>query len=331
MPGRTRGDPPVKPAARIEHLDAWLNTSSGPYDRTVTALRHLKIRGASDATPVINRAKSYTDPKDITYNYVSLIALMVPSLFRTYKNYFGDSGAMRLVASALRSVSRSLIDVLEDDAGPRRDARALTLTCSEFVYRCFDEADGELRLKVADPLGRWPDPTGLKRPSRGRAAARGAGAADGPTITTRRVGSGAGQLVVDGGDLVVFNDSFRADFLGSSPPDSPSRSRGRPAPSAPVAKIAGTVAEARIDGTRWDLGMLAGKTILDMIRNNRNLSKYDEATRTSQAGDVFADLVTPRDLWSSSSLTAVAVLHRPPGPGDNNLDGVPAHPELLGG
>lgn len=331
VPGRTRADPPVKPAARVEGLHTWLNTSSGPYDRTVTALRHLKTKEGSDASLVAERAKYYLDPKDTSYNYLSLIALMVPSLFRTYRNYFGDSGAMKLVASTMRSVSRSLVDVLQKDATPRRATRARTLTCSEFVYRCFDEADGELTLTVTDPLGRWPDPAGLKPPGRGPSVAHVAGVAGAPFVATRRIDKGKGPLVVDGGDLVTFNDSFRADFLGPPLPDSISSAEPRLAPPESVAKIAAPKAQAGLSGTRWDLGMLAGKTILDIIRNNRTLSKYDEGTRRAQAGDVFADLVTPRDLWSSPSLAAVAVLHRPPGPGDKDLDGVPKDSELLGG
>jgi hypothetical protein len=331
VPGLTPSDPPAKPAARNEGLETWLKTSSGPYDRTVTALRHIKVKEASDARPVVERARTYTEPKNTTYNYVSLIALMVPSLFRTYKNYFGDSAAMKLMASGLRAVSQSLVDVLEEDAAPRRDARAQTLTCSEFVYRCFDEADAGLALAVTDPLGRWPDPAGLKGPSPGRLAARSVATAETPAIATRRVGAGPGQLVIDGGDLVVFNDSFRADWLGPSLPEPASAAPRRAEPTSPVAKIAGSPADARLAGTKWDLGMLAGRTILDMIRNNRNLSKYDKASKTAQPGDVFADLVTPRDLWSSPTLEAVAVLHRPPGPADKDLDGVPAQPELLGG
>ncbi len=78
------------------------------------------------------------------------------------------------------------------------------------------------------------------------------------------------------------------------------------------------------------MAVLAGKTLLDMVWTNRGLSKYDPEAGTAHKGDVFADMVTPRDLWSSPSLRAVAVLHRPPSTSDTDLDGVPSAERAAG-
>jgi hypothetical protein len=331
IPDPKRVGPPLKPAARTERLADWLAVQPGPHDRTVTALRHANVKSPSDASNVVARARSYIDPRDTTYNYLSLVSLMVPSLLRTYKSYLKDQGAMRLVAGSMRAVSRSLVDVMEQGAIRADGARARTLTCSEFVYRCFDEAEGGFGLEVTEPLGRWPDPSNLVQdnssesgiarlaPEPGISSDDG-GAADSLAIDDRALGETNGHPIVDGAGLVVFDDSFRADVLGPTDETLTSLDRGAEE---------GTTALG-LTGTRWDLAMLAGKVIMDMIWHNKALAKYDQEAGRVSPGTVFADLVTPRDLWSSPSLSAAAVLHRPPGPDDKYLDGMPPTSTVFG-
>ncbi|HXX91151.1 MAG TPA: hypothetical protein VEI83_13115 [Acidimicrobiales bacterium] len=347
--GARRGGPPVKPAARTERLDAWLAPPPGPYDRTVTALRHPRLAArATDADRVIQRTLAYTNPRDTTYDYVSLLALMVPSLLRTYKGYLKDKRTLRLVLGTMRAASRAIVDVIGKE-GPSRDGRSLT--CSEFVYRCFDEAGPAYRIEVLEPLGSWPDPATLRSPAsattkdgrrrRPRTAGGGAGTAgvDVPPVPTTVAAGGA--TVVRGADLVLFGDSFRADILGPMPVGDEAAAVAPPLAPKTVARataVPGGAAgpaggrEARAAGTSRDLALVAAQVVLDMLWTNRWLGKYDDAVDGASRGDVLPDLVTPRDLWSSPSLSAVAVLHRPPDPAvDTGLDGVPRPTDLLGG
>ena len=113
----------------------------------------------------------------------------------------------------------------------------------------------------------------------------------------------------------LFHYSFREDVLGTADESPGFFDEGEDRDLS---------AGLGFSGTRWDLAGLAGN-IIDMIRNNKALAKYDEAAGRMSKGAVFADPATPRDLWSSPSLSAVAVLHRPPGPGDQYLRRLAAH------
>ena len=84
---------PIQPAARTECLVDWLVILPGPHDRTVTALRHGNVKSPSDASTIVARARTYIDLLDTTYDYVSLISLMVPSLLRTYTQRSGSAEA----------------------------------------------------------------------------------------------------------------------------------------------------------------------------------------------------------------------------------------------
>ncbi len=323
---------PVKPAARIEDLTAWLSVLP-PHDRTVTALRHPMITSAKDATPVIERANFYAGPADTLYNYVSLMGLMVPSLLRTYKNSLGTQGAMGLAVTTMKAFSQSLVQVLMEDADRTGRTGSRTLTCSEFIYRCFDEGDKKLTLDVTDPLGRWPDPQQLLRPADppppgpanpgpfpfdlGPGFGLGNG---GPNwsgvVYVRAPDADGGSQEVDGEGVVDFHGSFKTDVLGPV-----SITVGEPELWENFQSV--SVQAAFLDSPRFDLAKVAAKAIVDMIKGNRDIKKYDEAVRSASKGEVFADLVTPRDLWASPTLHAAAVLHRPPSDLDVDLDGPP--------
>ncbi len=303
VPDRSeRGAPPLEPAARTKDLKRWLEGT--PHtDRTVTALRHRSAAGG-DPGPVLARAGHYTDEKNTTYDYLSLLALAVPCLLRTYRDQLRIARTSRLLRASLRSVSQIVVAALEHEARPGRSAHAMSLTCSEFVYRCFDEAGATWSVEVTRPIGRWENPGLLQRGEGGRARPRATLALD---VTVQRLGR---QKVVGGGGAVAFDHSFRADVLGpASVKEGSGGGGGVAAPRQRGDSVPGV-----------DLAVEAGRVLMRCIERNRLSGKYDGG---ASRGDVFADLVTPKDLWASPSLSAVAVLHRPPAPADDDLDGRP--------
>jgi hypothetical protein len=140
-------------AARIESLNDRLKL---PYDQTVTALRHIDVIGGEKTDLVVKRAHDYTDTVDTKYAYLGLITLMVPALFRTYEGYFDAGSSMtQRIGSVLETLSQAMLTVFEPDSEIVRQSAGFdkkTLTCSEFVYRCFMEADRPFPIALPDPL-----------------------------------------------------------------------------------------------------------------------------------------------------------------------------------
>lgn len=307
-----RAAPLEVPAARAESLTDEIG---GPplTVRTVTALRHVNATSAG-ARAVVERANRYVESRDTTYRYLSLIALMVPSLFRTYEGYFTEGKKLASLATTLRVMSQAMLDAFETGSAklPPDDLRK-TLTCSEFVYRCFAESDPKFAVAVDRPLGKWVTSTNhLRRAAAGAgagAAAKGArpaarSGAPRSAAGTRTRSDGRRPTPVSGDGLIQFDSSLMTN----------------------IAMLPGEVASgagARSRGMTKDLAVLAGRTVLEVIRHNLEYDKYQSKSGTAaKRGEVVADLVTPRDLWSSSSLVPVSVLHRPPGSGDGDLDGI---------
>jgi hypothetical protein len=315
-PAKDAKAPPLVPAARASNLEVLLH-SSPRYERTVTALRHVNA-SARGAPPVAQRAREYADAADTTYRYLSLIALMVPSFFRSYENYLIARRRAQLLADVLRIVSQSILDVseAEGDKPSNRDRRR-TFTCSEFVYRCFSEAgtDTDYSIEVARPLGRWVDGGGhealaeaveradarrlARRSHDPSMAVRGGGRRQTgrpQTGRTPRVGAKGRTAVqsrrsktVDGEGLVRFDPSLKTGLV------SPGQVGA---------------AQARAWGIKKDLAVLAGETLLDILKHNIRRDKYKDVARGP--GHVVPEFVTPRDFWSTRSLAAVSVLHLPP-------------------
>jgi hypothetical protein len=291
-----------KPAARVESLSERLNSATGPYDRTVTALRHRDIMsGDCDPSAVLEQSAMFTDPADTTYCFVTLARLMVPEIFRTYKLYFnGKTLLARRVGSVLETLSRSLLANFE---GPTADESEQigkrSLTCSEFVYRCYAQAAVNVEIEIVDPLVRWSSKQPVrKRSNTGDRRTMGSDAAGFP---------GLAPAVVNGVDLLSFHDSL--DLEGKSDADN-RRARGFQSSS-----------------THRQIASDACTAFAALIADNVALSKYGRKGTLENVipGNVIADAVTPRDLWSSPSLVATAVLHRPPSPSDSGLDDLQSH------
>jgi hypothetical protein len=321
-PAADRRSPPAVPAARSTDLEKLLD-SAPHYERTITALRHVNAtRGGASAVAAC--ARDYVDAADTTYRYLSLIALMVPSFFRTYEKYFNARRSTERLAEMLRVVSQSILNVMEIEGDkPKESDSRRTFTCSEFVYRCFSEAAGDTdySIHVAKPLGRWAGRGGGDRLAEAveeadlraqeRRAAQRASTRDRTRQASRsRTGQGSRQLTpsakgglreprarsssrrsetVDGEGLVRFDSSFKTELIT---PDTVSGG------------------QTRAWGVKKDIAVLASASVLDILKHNILHMKYkDVVTRTNE---VVPEFVTPRDLWGSKSLAAVSVLHLPP-------------------
>jgi hypothetical protein len=293
----------TQPAARTGSLRARLRGSPGPYDRTITALRHTDVAsGTVDPNAILARVERYVDPANTKYAYFSLVKLMPPSLFRSYEHYFASGRiAMRGLGSLLTLMSKYLLAIFDPgNADPDMQFRAgkQTLTCSEFVYRCYKEAGAE--IEVDGPLNRW------KAATRATRAVGDAGVAD--TLG-----------VIDGVNVIQFHESLTSAI------------------SVPAVRTSRTRAVG--DATELqDLALRSAELTRSLIAHNTELSKYSaddggvplrSGTRRRAGGpfrsvaprSVVADSVTPRDLWSSPSLKVCSVLHRPPcADSDSRLD-----------
>lgn len=114
--------------------------------RTITALRHSRIRsGEVDPQAVTERAREYLCGQR-AFAYLEVVALAPAALRRSYGHDVDRSGALARAALLL-------LDLAAAAASRAIDSGARALSCSEFVFRCFDESgDDRLRLQVLDPL-----------------------------------------------------------------------------------------------------------------------------------------------------------------------------------
>lgn len=118
--------------------------------RGVLALRHPQLTPGSEAlTRVLARAAQFE--RDASRFSVAELMLLGPSaLIRSYdrpgRNPLPDNMARRMLMVALQLAARESLRRLPDSA--------VSLVCSELVYRCF--SDASVVLEVSDPLG----PTG---------------------------------------------------------------------------------------------------------------------------------------------------------------------------
>jgi hypothetical protein len=291
--------PPLVGSAQKADLRELLNSRPGIHYRTVTALRHVGAptdpRGAQ---AVVKRAKQYIDSGRTKYNYLSLILLMVPSLYRTYKSYFKSPKTTQRVAELMETIGQALLDAYEKDLyKPSKYPGMKTLTCSEFVYRCFTEALPEYALKLTDPLGDWEvDESELDEAYKAAVVARSSGL----RMAAPSDGAASGHVAVSGYGLVKFNACLRTGLASSSG--------------------TGTVMTR---GVKLDLAKIAGEAVLDVLLQNIGLKKYHKKPGVKK-GEVIPEYVTPRDLWSSPSVNAVSVFHRPPRH-ERGLDNVIEH------
>jgi len=249
--------------------------------------------GAVDAQAIVDRAATYIAPGNTKYAYLSLVTLMPTSLFRSYQHYY-ESG--RIVTQGLGSFLKllsNLVDLLDPrtaDSEMKVRRGKQTLTCSEFVYRCYKESG--TNIEVARALNDWNSPT------------RAAVAVGEPDI--------ADTLgVVDGVNLIQFHESLVSAVTAT-------RSGG----SRAVRDQEAELKELALRSAEVTRAVISHNSALGKygdaddgaephVRDDTDRSIRSRFSRTTP-GTVVADNVTPRDLWSSPSLKVCSVLHRPP-------------------
>jgi hypothetical protein len=327
--------------AHVNDDDLLLRLTNGesPVDRTVTALRHRRVRDA-----IAERACQYRDDQDLfaKYSYFSLRYLMLPSLYRNYQRELKDHRAEAVLLPTIRWLAQAILGWFEK-GGLLGDAKRLkqrTMTCSEFVYRCYDEAKvhPSLVVEVENPLATWDERLfALVRGERwqsarsgGSASAKGLAAlADDEGDASRDEGADEGEVplalhqsIVDGPELEVdlnlvgapiepFEDELFG-FLGEVGGGKESVLIDGQAMSA--ADLGRKVADWRIKRKEAvELRMWIREMYKCLAVQNASYRKYEADHVRRRVGDVFADSVTPRDLWSSRSLEAISVFHCPAG------------------
>ena len=243
-------------------------------DRTVTALRHHPT-GSIDVRRILAVAEEMVaQPR--SYAFVDLLSLVVPTFLRSYRNILSSGGPLGSgVSSVLAFLSTGFLTELEEGVAANGeqlgDSGAWTLTCSEFVFRAYDEA-AVGSITVTEPLARW------------------------------------GQRMVTRGSLEVPGPFDFHSSLSSLEPDDHHGQEELPV-------------IVRGLGSKRELAQLLGRSvraIAGQARRNAFHQKYGPHLPEESAP--LADVVTPRDLWSSPSFCVACVFHRPAASEEIDLD-----------
>jgi hypothetical protein len=258
--------------------------------RTVTALRHKQVvAGHMDATSVVDEATAFIGQKDIKFAYLSLAILAVPQLERTYVQGGGDPGPLkRVMGGMLGALSDSLMSTIKTLG----DARSLT--CSEFVYRCYAGANATLGVEIVDSPALWA--SGQRREQAPKPPDPLGGAMGSNVISADDEVGAADMGVVDEIDLVAFQDDVADIASGLMQWD-----------------VVGSPDLGQALGVSSGLVTVARTAFMVLMGHNLRLHKYGDPKKPDiNTGEPIPDAVSPRDLWGSPSLVACSVLHRPP-------------------
>ncbi len=323
-------------AARQASLHQLLST---PYDTTVTALRHVDVAAGADAENVVARARRYVDEGDTTYAYLSLLALTAPGLLRSYDLYMSQGKAVaRHIRSKVETLSDAIVTIFDpeiDGAHQGLQSGKKSLTCSEFVFRSFLEADPPMPISLPDPLFSLAP---VEAPDPGAGAGAGALAAghdrdaEPSTFIVEFHESIASALADDGDgdetgpvdlndDDAFWNIFADRDAGGGGPVANPPwlLSDRMIVPSgvtfAGALDLGPVFGDRGLGGahTRRQMAGAALRVAWNLVAHNGELDKYGTFRPGAiEAEKVLPDTVTPKDLWSSTSLTTVAQLHRLP-------------------
>jgi hypothetical protein len=101
---------------------------------------------------------------DSTYSYLDLITLVLPGFFRSYDRYLRQGGDVsNRLAGLFDTFIPAVLSVLETDSvsgglvgstsASAMPPTAASLTCSEYVYRCYQDAGHPIAIE--DPLASW--------------------------------------------------------------------------------------------------------------------------------------------------------------------------------
>ncbi|MFZ0667808.1 MAG: hypothetical protein WAM97_18825 [Acidimicrobiales bacterium] len=238
------------------------------YDYSVTALRHTGADQDVGAPGVVECMEIFRSGPT-SYAYLTLISLFVPAFLRSYRPNLRPD---RLVPRGLEWAEQAFLSSMNFDNEWRDVApdstRSKTLTCSQFVFLCYEIASPPLPITVRQPLARY------QRTDRAR---------------LRGTDEGLGVLGFD------FHPSLRDDAVDDGVPDVVFRGDPR---------------------LNKELIYAAKDLMTNICRRNWALGNPESPPRE---GQVIPELVTPKDLWSSPSLTSRAILVRAAADGPRGL------------
>ena len=228
----------TQPAARKQRLRPRLQTTPGPFDRTVTALRHVDVISGHGTDGIIERVQDYIDPANTKYAYLNLVTLMAPSLLRSYDLYLSGGRVMsRTLEFLLQRAADTLLGLFgltHRDAEFKLQKQKTTLTCSEFVYRCYTESRGGLEIEIVSPLEGW------------KSGSRAAG------VRSAVVGGVAGL------DLVELHPGITALL------------------EPPVVRGSRAAVDTDLEATSQELATRTVEALGELMSHNFALSKYDQ-------------------------------------------------------
>jgi hypothetical protein len=250
--------------------------------RTITAFR---LCDTDLGAAVLREAQKWLDESP-RYGFKLLLGLAAQCINRSYHQ---DEHLGRIQRAFLSSAAQVLCDHL---VASHPSDRELSVTCSEFVYSCYIAADVD-SIKIRDPLSLL---TGHEAP----------------------------ENLVDGNGG-TWNPPYAPDDLprrGDSEPDHELAFTNRNGPpTAPSGRATRLRLAATVPHEEHDFDTILTKergVLYEEFQTSRDRGK--QHYRASDRPTPYGQTVTPFDLWQSSSLTAVKVLHLPPVEGDPEHD-----------
>ncbi len=255
--------------------------------RTVTAMRYIQTGDERDkdlGQRATDKAKPYLD--DARYGYGDLLGLAAACFNRAYAGPWHS--VVRLTVTAMSKAAQKASATFT-----RKQPAQYHLTCSEFVYSCYELAKPGC-LEIVDPLATWRWVDGkLER----QAAYWSAGSTDADW-----------SLQFQSSEWEVL--SLPSPDLEVDPPEGEDS-----AFSKELANEKDQILQAMING------LSDGKYGLEPFGPGSGDHAYAGAAAgvepiSPRADAPHAEAITPWDLWASPSLEVVRVLHFPPFPGD---------------
>jgi hypothetical protein len=133
--------PPMGAVRQVSFQDRFANQAI----RTTTALRHVDLLDPDSAVVGEVLARARADLGRREFAYLAVPALGPAALRRAYAQESDDDGMLKAAARLLLGAANEVLRRLS-----RQDR--WSLSCSEFVYRCFTEIDNPLKIAVDMPL-----------------------------------------------------------------------------------------------------------------------------------------------------------------------------------
>jgi hypothetical protein len=250
------------PGGKSVRRDSLSDIIDPRHDHTITALRHST--NSAFGAKALNRAKEWLR-KDTRYGYKDLLGLGASMLNRSYG---GDlPPTLQWLVDGLSGALNGISALSVAGSDPK-----WSVTCSEFVYCCYIEADGE-SLEIMNPLSSW---------------------SGGRRIRRHIIDPKSGEQTLS--PFVAFADS--EDEPGAYEEILFTNPRTAPTP-APLTWTEGDSPLVALANERYGI----------FYENRINAYRQKPTCRASQVPEPYAQTVTPRDLRDSPSFEVVGILH----------------------